>query len=96
MKHINEKLNGRKRYSKKRGVFAVLGVLLSKANSRSCDFSRSGLRLESVHQEPPCAMCKKYAVFFTFRVSEYPWMRVNIRSALTSLRRKEWDHYSVE
>ncbi len=57
-KHINAKLTGRKNWVGKgaqaTGMTASLRILSSKADSNTWEsFTRSGLKLESVHQESP-------------------------------------------
>lgn len=94
MKHINEELTGKDKYSRKRftrkEMTATSRALSSKANSRSwvC-FTRSGLRLVSVHQEPLCiGMSRKWFTNVIFLVSSHFWTRGNVRSALPGLRRR--------
>ncbi len=55
---LNAKLTGRKNLCRKgaqaTGMTASLRILSSKADSNTCEsFTRSGLKLESVHQESP-------------------------------------------
>ncbi len=55
---LNAKLTGRKKLCRKRGqatgMTASLRIQSSKADSNTCEsFTRSGLKLESVHQESP-------------------------------------------
>ena len=55
------------------GMTAALRGLSSKADSRTWgSFTRSGLRLESVHQEPPHTdVSRKWTTSVTFLVSSH-------------------------
>ncbi len=56
---LNAKLTGRiwvGKGAQATGMTASLRILSSKADSNTCEsFTRSGLKLESVHQESPCS-----------------------------------------
>ncbi len=65
------------------GMTASLIILLSKADSNTCEsFTRSGLKLESVHQESP------RSDVFRKRLPSHFWTRDNVRSVLPGLWRK--------
>ena len=72
------------------GMTASLRRLSSKADSRTWgSFTRCGLRLESVHQEPPCTdVFGKRDTAVAFLVSSHSRTRDNVRSVLPGLRRK--------
>ncbi len=63
------------------GMTGSLRILSSKADSNTCEsFTRSGLKLESVHQESPRSSGKGLPSHF--------WTRDNVRSVLPGLWRK--------
>ncbi len=65
------------------GMTASLRILSSKADSNTCEScTRSGLKLESVHQESP------RSDVFRKGLSSYFWTRDNFRSVLPGLWRK--------
>ncbi len=73
---------GRNRCTSNR-MTASLRILSSKADSNTCEsFTRSGLKLESVHQESP-----RSDVFRKGLPSHF-WTRDNVRSVLPGLWRK--------
>ncbi len=81
---LNAKLTGRNwagKGAQATGMTASLRILSSKADSNTWDsFTRSGLKLESVHQESPRLQEKGYQA-----TSE---TETNVRSVLPGLRRK--------
>ncbi len=85
-KHINSKLTGRKNFGRKRcklELTASLRILSSKADSNTWEsFTRSGLKLESVHQESPCSDV------FRKRATKPLLNQNNVRSILPGLWRK--------
>ncbi len=88
VKHIkNAKLTGRKKFEGKcaqeTGMTASLWILSSKADSNTWEsFTRSGLKLESVHQESP------RSDIFRKRATSHFWNRNIVRSILPGLKRK--------
>ncbi len=65
------------------GMTASLRILSSKADSNTCEsFTRSGLKLKSVHQESPHSTSSGKALPSHF------WTRDNVRSVLPGLWRK--------
>ncbi len=65
------------------GMTASLRIQSSKADSNTCEsFTRSGLKLESVHQESP------RSDVFRKRLPSHFWTRDNVRSVLPGLWRK--------
>ncbi len=65
------------------GMTASLRILSSKADSNTWEsFTRSGLKLESVHQESP------RSDVFRKRATSHFWTRDNVRSILPGLWRK--------
>ncbi len=84
---LNAKLTGRKNLGRKRGTSnretASLRIQSSKADSNTWEsFTRSGLKLESVHQESP------RSDVFRKRATKPLWTRDNVRSILPGLWRK--------
>ncbi len=64
------------------GMTASLRILSSKADSTLWGVTRSGLKLESVHQESP------HSDVFRKRATSHFWTRDNVRSVLPGLWRK--------
>ncbi len=65
------------------GMTASLRIQSSKADSNTCEnFTRSGLKLESVHQE------STRSDVFRKRATSHFWTRDNVRSVLPGLWRK--------
>ena len=81
---------GKKRCTSNRDMTASLRRLSSKTDSRTWgSFTKYGLRLKSVHQEPPCTdVFGKRDTTVAFLVSSHSWTRDNVRSVLPGLRRK--------
>ncbi len=66
------------------GMTASLRILSIKADSNTCEsFTRSGLKLESVHQESP------HSDVFRKGLPSHFWTRDNVRSVLPGLWRKK-------
>ncbi len=72
------------------GMTASLRIMSSKADSNTCEsFTRSGLKLESVHQESPHSdVFRKRATRGLPLYLVHFWTRYNVRSVLPGLWRK--------
>ena len=72
------------------GITAALKGLWNEAHSRIWwRFTRSGLQLESVLQEPPHTdVSRTWASTVAFLVSSHSWTRDNIRGILPAIRTK--------
>ncbi len=85
---LNAKLTGRKNLGRKNaeatGMTASLRILSSKADSNTCEsFTRSGLKLESVHQESP------HSDVFRKRATK-PLLNQRQRQKHLTLEKKNW------
>lgn len=70
----------------------ALSRFSNKTNSRTQrSFTRSGLKLELVYQEPPHRYIENTLQMLHYLCQAIPWTRDNIRSFLSELKRKRTD-----
>ncbi len=93
-KHINREAKGRKRCGRKSvqaiGITAPWRGLWNKTHSKMWGrFTKSGLQLESVLQEPlRTDVCKTWVSALAFLVSSHSWTTDSVRSVSTGLKTK--------
>ncbi len=93
-KHINREAKGRKRCGKKNvqaiGITAPWRGLWNKTHSKMWGrFTKSGLQLESVLQEPlHTDVCKTWVSAVAFLVSSHSWTTDSVRSESLGLKTK--------
>ncbi len=94
-KHINKEAKGRKRCGRKKctsniGITAPWRGLWNKTHSKMWGrFTKSGLQLESVLQEPlRTDVCKTWVSAVAFLVSSHSWTTDSVRSVSPGLKTK--------
>ncbi len=89
-KHINREAKGRKRCGKAIGITAPWRGLWNKTHSKMWGrFTKSGLQLESVLQEPlRTEVCKTWVSAVAFLVSSHSWTTDSVRSVSPGLKTK--------